>query len=746
MAVDEAHGNTWRFEYAMKRTNAFRPWAGSVLRFLLVAHIFLGTAAHAQIAKHTYKIEAYYCRCDGNSDSLANSIQLGVRLDNSLGVYTALGSLVGCSDYFLNLDGERYKMTITKANGADGVAYLEPLNVGSSLSKLEKAMKREPKLQPLEVWNAPSSTPFILILQGEKKTMQVRGVTESKLTPTKEGSAIRLHFDMNDQKESDIEYERLEGGPLWIEQKDEFLAGIVTHVTPIEGGFRVTGTGLENVLDKSRYELYHTFVKAIASPDDACREKRAYWNGFSNFDYVEVPDPEYLPIKKDPQWEPALNTALLRIREHLKGDIPSIGRTGGKPSLCVYENDLEYAYVAWVQQASPEEHEDWKVLATFVKCYSNLYCKAQKPGDHHFDRDIIQLNELFETLSDKEITKMIDIRLSRYDLEDFLRENYARSQLISFSQRCERDMNDRSWMSDPCKQMMLAEEMKEWVRVGGRFPSVGEQPAFAEVLKMQKVLVDARKALIQQRLAELSREDLDLNAVMHTIEEDQCLSEEETALLMDKLAAVKATVEEKMQIEHGMEVIQEVREQVIHDLGAEAMDNVIMKLFRVEQGVGVEMTVIGGGMVVDRKTTGRVKYASDTTSIYRKGYSLGSLGDTLATAVARIFWDRICGDYDNARAAYSPADVEITGMADAVPIRKPITYPKYCQAEIAQAGVSGANDQLAFARAWTLREQLYQSDRCGLFNSLKPALDHHVSTQRGGRYRGIQLRVVLEHL
>jgi hypothetical protein len=307
-------------------------------------------------------------------------------------------------------------------------------------------------------------------------------------------------------------------------------------------------------------------------------------------------------------------------------------------------------------------------------------------------------------------------------------------------------MNDRSWMSDPCKQMMLAEEMKEWVRVGGRFPSVGEQPAFAEVLKMQKVLVDARKALIQQRLAELSREDLDLNAVMHTIEEDQCLSEEETALLMDKLAAVKATVEEKMQIEHGMEVIQEVREQVIHDLGAEAMDNVIMKLFRVEQGVGVEMTVIGGGMVVDRKTTGRVKYASDTTSIYRKGYSLGSLGDTLATAVARIFWDRICGDYDNARAAYSPADVEITGMADAVPIRKPITYPKYCQAEIAQAGVSGANDQLAFARAWTLREQLYQSDRCGLFNSLKPALDHHVSTQRGGRYRGIQLRVVLEHL
>ncbi|MBK6883444.1 MAG: hypothetical protein IPH05_10965 [Flavobacteriales bacterium] len=66
--------------------------------------------------------------------------------------------------------------------------------------------------------------------------------------------------------------------------------------------------------------------------------------------------------------------------------------------------------MAWVQQASPEEHEDWKVLATFVKCYSNLYCKAQKPGDHHFDQDIIQLNELFETLSDKEITKMIDIR------------------------------------------------------------------------------------------------------------------------------------------------------------------------------------------------------------------------------------------------------------------------------------------------------------------------------------------------
>ncbi|MBK6883446.1 MAG: hypothetical protein IPH05_10975 [Flavobacteriales bacterium] len=60
--------------------------------------------------------------------------------------------------------------------------------------------------------------------------------------------------------------------------------------------------------------------------------------------------------------------------------------------------------------------------------------------------------------------------------------------------------------------------------------------------------------------------------------------------------------------------------------------------------------------------------------------------------------------------------------------------------------MSGANDQLAFARAWTLREQLYQSDRCGLFNSLKPALDHHVSNQRGGRYRGIQLRVVLEHL
>jgi len=714
---------------------------------LLGSLLLLAPHATAQVDKHNYVLESYNCICGEEPDSTANSIQLAMRLDESLGVYTGIKNIMDCSDHFLNINGARFKMSVAKVSGEDGTAYLEPMSVGNNVADLAKAMKRAPEHNVLDIHSAPGTAPSIYILQGEKRSMQIRTVTSARIEILSKGGRERIVFEVPEQQESDIEIDKLVGGPIWFDQKNGGLMGLVTDVEVTTGGFRVTGTSIANTLDHRSYELYHSFRKAIGSTEGECRAKRAYWDGTRGYEYMKVPEPEYRRVTESTKWEPALRNMLLRIAEHQRGGISSHSAGSGIPSLCgLGNNDLENTYFAWTDQVKEDDYWDWRVLALFIKCYSNVYCKPLEPGDHHFDRDIIQLNDIYASVSGAECELMMEYKIDGRDFAGFIREYYALSQMDPFTERCQRLMNDDAWLADPCNQRSLSEELREWLKVGKQFPSVYNDPRFRTLVRLYDDLESGREARIQERIAGLAADGMDFTTLMDIIETDSCLSEAETALLMAQVREAKADEIERENMVQGVEVIESVKQNVARDLGEEALENVVTKLFRVENGVGIEMTIIGGGMVVDRKRTGRVRNASDTTSIYRQGFPLGSVGDTLATAVARTFWEQICKDYSDPGTVFSPSSLEIVGMADAAPVRRPIEYVQACQDALAVNHITDPNTQLAFARAWNLKEQLLFTDRCDLFPSLHPRLTEDVSTQRGGRYRGVRLRVVMRRL
>ena len=84
-----------------------------------IALLFIAqsTFLPAQLLPQTHVVEAYNCSC-GERASATNSIQLGVRLDRSTGIYTALRTLVGCGRIMLNVDGDRFPVRITLANAS----------------------------------------------------------------------------------------------------------------------------------------------------------------------------------------------------------------------------------------------------------------------------------------------------------------------------------------------------------------------------------------------------------------------------------------------------------------------------------------------------------------------------------------------------------------------------------------------------------------------------------------------------
>jgi putative transposase len=142
----------------------------------------------------------------------------------------------------------------------------------------------------------------------------------------------------------------------------------------------------------------------------------------------------------------------------------------------------------------------------------------------------------------------------------------------------------------------------------------------------------------------------------------------------------------------------------------------------------------------------RLKLKVADLTMDRKGFPLGSVGDDLATTVAREFWIRVCSDYADASSRYSPENLEIIGMADGAPVTGKLSYPDSCQAAFAKLRLENPNVQLAYARAWSLQRALGRSDRCGLLQSMHPTLTPRTYSERGGSYRGVTMRVVMRRL
>lgn len=720
-------------------------WVHSLAVFILLL-VGKVESLQAQLLKHTYILEAYGCDCSEDGDAHARkSIQLALRLDESNGLYTALNTLVGCSAYDVIIDKQRFRMTINLANAADNIAYLEPLSVGSSLRNFEKALKTVPKFGLTTGDVSVKSSPNLVILQGSKRTPQVRRLAGVMMAQKVLDGATRYQFQMPRQAESDVDIDQLVGGPVWFTDGGEALSGLIIQAKGSTKTIDIVVSAIDNAMNRKRYQMYHTFLKAIGSSSEECRDRNSYWDGVQRYGYKEPPAPEYKRINKEDNWQGALRNALLRIKEHMEGKIPTKAATG-QPSLCFFANDLEYAYVAWVQKAGKVEQEDWLRLATFVKSYSNIYCKNQGPGRGQFDQDIITLNANLDRISEPEISLMLELGIGYNGIQDFTRENFTLSQVVAFADRCSRRLQDNVWISDLCAQRDLLAEMDEWMKAGSVFTSTRSHPSYPVIVERSKELKAIRKGMLNDKLVSMTSTGEELDGLLEELESDGCLTDVEYRAMLVHLTAANASARERLEMEHGYVLVDDISRDVKETLGQEAMNNVHMRVFRVKDGVGVEMMIAGGGSVVQRTTIKNVISASDTTSIYRKGYHLGSLGDTLATAVARHFWARICDDYADASSQFSPEALEIIGMADAVPVVRPIEYPSACAAQMSKRGLSDENERLAFARAWILSEQLFRSDPCGIFGDLRPTLEQEVSTERGGQYRGIKLRAVVKRL
>ena len=88
----------------------------------------------------------------------------------------------------------------------------------------------------------------------------------------------------------------------------------------------------------------------------------------------------------------------------------------------------------------------------------------------------------------------------------------------------------------------------------------------------------------------------------------------------------------------------------------------------------------------------------------------------------------------------------ITGMADGVPVRSRLSFAEECSALFTKLGIADLNAQLAFARAWGLREQISQGDNCGLYDLINPTIEFQTFAERDGAYRGVVIRAVMKRL
>lgn len=710
---------------------------------LFVSWLLLGSPASAQLFDHAHIIEAYNCRC-GDDGQPTNSIQIGLRLDRTLTIHTALNTLAGCNRIFLNVDGDRFPYHITLANGQDNVARLEPMEIGLKINELEKKLKRVPRFEPSVPGMEVGAKVNLIILQGAGISKQMRGLPEASVVAAHKGAALRYTFRMNDRPEADMDFDRLMGGPVWIEKGKDHLLGLITRIEREEGGVRFTVTGLENILDKRRSELLHAYTAALEDTPDDCGGRKVYWNGFSSYAYQKPAKAQYRRISGKEKWNDALRTALLRIREHMRDSIPAKGKNReGEPSLCVFDNDLEYVYLAFMEQASTAEQYDWAVLPRFVKAYSNVFCKQRKFGDTEFVRDIIELNYRVDKLSGDEYRLLYELGYDWKAFEGFIKRYFMLSQVGDIRARYDELMEQQGTASDPCSQRLMLEELNAHATDWSRQVGDPNDPHHQRLLEHRRTIQTSREALITAQLAGMEVDRDNLPMVLKGIERDSCLTGPER-MALTKAARDLAVDHEREALDYGIDVLEDVRMAISKSFGEDALANVVTRLFRVEDGVGVEMTIRGGGAILDKRLHGKAGQASDTTTVYRHGFPLGSVGDTLSATIAQVFWDRMCADYASRRWAYRTESVEVIGMADGVPVRSTLRFAEACRQELAAQGIKAPNAQLAYARAWSLRQQLMLGDRCGLYGLLEPSMRAITHTERGGEYRGVTMRAVMK--
>ncbi len=704
-------------------------------------------ALRAQVLDQTHVVEAYNCSCSESGRPI-NSIQLGVRLDKSTTVYTALSTLVGCGRIMLNVDGERFPVRITLANARDNIAKLEPVEMAMEITRFEQKLKlkRTPDYKAVVPGMERDLQPFIVILQGARMTKQKRGLTDQRLAALDRGNVLRYGFTMGQRKESDVDFDRLLGGPVWLEKGKEHLAGLISGIAKSGERTEFVVTGVENILDKGQFVPYQLYLNHYRDEQGDCGPKQIYWDGFGTYRYRTGEEPTYARISRKDDWKKTLRAALLRIREHMRDSIPTKGTNReGDPSLCVFVNDLENVYFAFAEQATQVERDNWPVLPRFVKAYSNVFCKNRKFTDTEFTRDILELNFWMDRIGSDELRLLYTLGYDWNAFEGFVKRYFILTQISNIRKRYDGLMARARDISDPCQQLPMLEELEQvlddWVRHGGP----GSDQNQVQLAQYRRTLAAKRDSVIKARMEEIAKDTTEFAALRAAIEQDSCLTEAEVRLLLKK-AENRMAVKEKEDLAYGHGVVDGVRATIAGALGQQALSNVVTKVFRVEGGIGIELTIRGGGAVLDRRLVGNAGDASDTTTVYRSGFPLGSVGDTLSADIAQVFWERMCEDYSSRKWAYRTEMVDVTGMADGVPVRSRITFAEGCRQQLSARKIEDPNQQLAFARAWSLVEQIKAGDRCGLFDLLQPVIHYRAFPQRGGDYQGVSMRAVIKRL
>ncbi len=709
--------------------------------FLAIAPLLLS----AQLLPQTHVVEAYNCNCTASGKPI-NSIQLGVRLDRSYTVYSALSTLVGCGRILLNVDGVRFPVRITLANARDNIARLEPLEMALNIVDFEKALKKVPNYAIITPAMEAGAKPNVVILQGAAMARQKRGVMEANLQTLHKGGALRYQFNMIDRNETDIDFDRLMGGPVWIEQGKDHLFGIVTGMKRGTGAMEYTVTGVENILDKSQYVPYHSYLSTFGEAVGDCGPKQVYWDGFGTYRYRKAEEPQYDRISTNEKWNKVLRVALLRIREHMRDSIPAKGgNREGDASLCVFVNDLENVYLAFAEQATATERENWPVLPRFVKAYSSVFCKERRYTDSELTRDVMELNFWIDQIGSDELHLLYELNCDWWAFEGFVKRYYMLSQVGNIRRRYDGLMGKAQELEEPCTQRLMLDELDGLVNSWAQYVGQASDPHYGQLLQYRKTIAAKRDSLITARMEALEADTTDLVLLIQGIESDSCLTAAEKLNLL-KLARNRAVEKEQMDLDYGINVVEELRTSLSKSFGEEALANVVTRVFRVQDGVGVELTIRGGGAILDKKLHGSSGQASDTTTVYRSGFPLGSVGDTLSATIAQVFWERMCEDYSSRKWAYRTESLEVVGMADGVPVRSTMRFAEECKLEIAAQRISGANAQLAYARAWSLCQHISSGDRCGLYDILAPTIRHETYQQRGGDYRGVSMRAVMKRL
>lgn len=712
-----------------------------------IALLFIAqsTFLPAQLLPQTHVVEAYNCSC-GERASATNSIQLGVRLDRSTGIYTALRTLVGCGRIMLNVDGDRFPVRITLANARDNIARLEPIEMALSITEYEQKLKKLPNYAVLAPGMESSARPFVVILQGKDMSKQKRGSLEPDLVAKHQANMLRYEFSLSDREESDIDFDNLMGGPVWVEKGKDHLAGLITGMKKSGGRTQFTVTGVENILDKSQYKPYQVYLADYQQEQGDCGPKQVYWDGFGTYRYRTGEEPTYDRISRTDNWEKALRVALLRIREHMRDSLPAKGSNHeGDPSLCVFVNDLENVYYAFDEQASASDRENWPVLPRFVKAYSSVFCKQRRYSDSELTRDIIDLNFWIDQIGGDELRLLYELGYDWSKFEGFVKRYFMLSQVGGIRKRYDDLMARTDEIAQPCTQLAMLDELNGVVDSWARHVGQVNDPHYAQLLQYRKILATKRDSMLTSRMERMEKDTTDLSLLQAAIEKDTCLNDAEKLLLL-KRASNRAVEKEKADLVYGFDVVEDLRATIAGSYGQDALANVITRVFRVEEGVGVELTIRGGGAILDKRLLGRTGDASDTTTVYRSGFPLGSVGDTLSAAIAQVFWDRMCEDYSSRKWAYRTESVAVTGMADGVPVRSRLIFSAACQEQLTQQDITEPNEQLAYARAWSLVEQIRMGDRCGLYELLTPLIQHQTYRERGGAYRGVSMRAVMKRL